>query len=81
LQFIEKLQSEKKYEKLGAVGYVAYLVATSFVQTFRRYCFGGAMCIRFGNSGLLKTIVICHPGSFSQKDLEAISVRIPVFED
>ncbi|KAK7469197.1 hypothetical protein VKT23_003688 [Stygiomarasmius scandens] len=57
-QFIEKLQSEKKYEKLGAVG----------------YCFGGAMCIRFGNSGLLKTIIICHPGSFSQKDLEAISI-------
>ncbi|KAF5369494.1 hypothetical protein D9758_002662 [Tetrapyrgos nigripes] len=58
LRFIEKLKSEKKYTRLGAVG----------------YCFGGSMCVRFGGSGLLDSIVICHPGNFSQKDLDAISI-------
>ncbi|THV01192.1 cytochrome P450 [Dendrothele bispora CBS 962.96] len=57
-KFIENLQSGKKYTKLGAIG----------------YCFGGSMCIRFASSGLLDTIVVCHPGNPSQKELDAISI-------
>ncbi|THV05298.1 alpha/beta-hydrolase [Dendrothele bispora CBS 962.96] len=57
-EFIEKLKSEKKYTKVGAVG----------------YCFGGSMCVRFANPKLLDTVIICHPGNVSNKELDAISI-------
>jgi len=53
-QFILKLKEEKKYEKIGAVG----------------YCYGGSVAIRFaGRPDLLTTAVICHPGRFTVEDV------------
>ncbi|KAK0464596.1 dienelactone hydrolase endo-1-3,1,4-beta-D-glucanase [Desarmillaria tabescens] len=56
--FIERLKAEKKYEKLGAVG----------------YCFGGNAAVRFGGTSLIDTIVVCHPGKVPIGQLKAIKV-------
>ncbi|KAI3607861.1 dienelactone hydrolase endo--beta-d-glucanase [Moniliophthora roreri] len=56
--FIEKLKIERKYERLGAVG----------------YCFGGAACVRLGATGLVNSVVICHPGGFSFQQVLAMKV-------
>ncbi|KAA1469967.1 dienelactone hydrolase endo-1-3,1,4-beta-D-glucanase [Dentipellis sp. KUC8613] len=57
-KFINKLKEEKKYEKLGAVG----------------YCFGGSMAIRIGSRHLVDTVVICHPGPATVEEIKAINV-------
>ncbi|KAK0201716.1 dienelactone hydrolase endo-1-3,1,4-beta-D-glucanase [Desarmillaria ectypa] len=56
--FIERLKVEKKYEKLGAVG----------------YCFGGSVAVRIGGRSLVDTIVVCHPGKLSIGQLKALKV-------
>jgi len=56
--FIKAIQEEKKYEKLGAVG----------------FCFGGAAAIRLGGTDLVQSIVVCHPGPFSMAEAKAIKV-------
>ncbi|KAK0188136.1 dienelactone hydrolase endo-1-3,1,4-beta-D-glucanase [Armillaria mellea] len=56
--FIEKLKAEKKYEKLGAVG----------------YCFGGNVAVRIGGISLVDTIVVCHPGKLPTEQLKALKV-------
>ncbi|EKM51493.1 uncharacterized protein PHACADRAFT_261654 [Phanerochaete carnosa HHB-10118-sp] len=43
--FIRRLRDERKYDKIGAVG----------------YCFGGALCIRLGAAGAVDSLVVCHP--------------------
>ncbi|GLB42236.1 putative dienelactone hydrolase family protein [Lyophyllum shimeji] len=56
--FVKAIQEEKKYEKLGAVG----------------YCFGGSTAIRLGGTDLVHSIVVCHPGPFSMAEAKAIKV-------
>ncbi|KAH0581391.1 hypothetical protein H2248_012478 [Termitomyces sp. 'cryptogamus'] len=56
-KFISAILEEKNYQKLGAVG----------------YCFGGATAIRLGSTGLVQSIVVCHPGPFSIGQAEAIN--------
>jgi hypothetical protein len=57
---VTKLKGEKKYEKVGAVG----------------YCFGGAMCIRLGSTDLFDSIVIAHPGRSNIEQVRAIKVNV-----
>jgi len=56
--FITNLRNEKKYDKIGAVG----------------YCFGGACAIRLGSRNLVDSLVIAHPARFTIKEIEAIKV-------
>lgn len=56
--FIEKIKSEKGYERIGAVG----------------YCYGGAMAARLGSTDLVNTIVIAHPASLTSAQIQAIKV-------
>ncbi|KAJ7574570.1 dienelactone hydrolase endo-1,3,1,4-beta-D-glucanase [Mycena floridula] len=56
--FIEKLQAQKKYEKLGAIG----------------YCIGGSVAVRLGGTDLINSVVICHPGGLSLGQIKAIKV-------
>ncbi|KIL56216.1 hypothetical protein M378DRAFT_172882 [Amanita muscaria Koide BX008] len=57
-EFIPALLQEKKYEKVGAVG----------------YCFGGAQCVFIAPSGLVHSLVICHPGPFGLDEGKAINI-------
>ncbi|KAH7884962.1 hypothetical protein F5I97DRAFT_1881233 [Phlebopus sp. FC_14] len=56
--FIKTLREEKKYSKIGAAG----------------YCFGGTIAALLAPSGFLNSIVICHPGSLTEADIEAIDI-------
>jgi len=56
--FITKLREEKKYDKIGAIG----------------YCFGGSCAIRLGSSDLVNSIVVCHPGPCTVGQIKAIKV-------
>jgi len=56
--FVEKLRSEKKYGKLGAVG----------------YCFGGSVGLIMASKDLLDSVVICHPGTPSKEEINAIKI-------
>ncbi|PPQ72819.1 hypothetical protein CVT24_012895 [Panaeolus cyanescens] len=56
--FIDLIKTQKKYERLGAVG----------------YCFGGSTCVRFGSSDKIQSIVICHPGRFTLDEVKAIKI-------
>jgi len=56
--FINKVKSEKGYERIGAVG----------------YCFGGAMAGRLGSTDSVNTIVIAHPGGLKPAQIRAIKV-------
>ncbi|KAF8272182.1 hypothetical protein EI94DRAFT_1566829 [Lactarius quietus] len=56
--FINKVKSEKGYERIGAVG----------------YCFGGAMAVRLGSTDLVNTIVVAHPGRLKPAQIQAIKV-------
>ncbi|KAI0086560.1 dienelactone hydrolase endo-1-3,1,4-beta-D-glucanase [Irpex rosettiformis] len=58
IEFVKKLKEEKKYPKLGAVG----------------YCFGGSMAIRLGSQDLFDSVVIAHPGGCSPEEIKAIRV-------
>jgi len=57
-KFIPAIQEEKEYEKIGAVG----------------YCYGGSTAVRLGGTGLVQSVVICHPGGFSEVQAKAIKV-------
>ncbi|KIK69561.1 hypothetical protein GYMLUDRAFT_33934 [Collybiopsis luxurians FD-317 M1] len=56
--FIEALQAEKNYGKLGAVG----------------YCFGGIMAVKLAGTDLVNSVVVCHPGSVSEQEVAAMKV-------
>ncbi|KAJ8496664.1 hypothetical protein ONZ45_g12362 [Pleurotus djamor] len=59
--FITGLREDKKYTKIGAVG----------------YCFGGAASIRLASHPeLIDCAVICHPGPHSVKEVERIKVPV-----
>ncbi|KAJ3775514.1 dienelactone hydrolase endo-1-3,1,4-beta-D-glucanase [Lentinula raphanica] len=58
-KFVKDLKAEKKYEKLGAVG----------------YCFGGTLAVSMASTDLLNSVVICHPGSITPEAVEAMKVR------
>ncbi|KAH0581390.1 Protein AIM2 [Termitomyces sp. J132] len=49
LEFIKVIRKEKKYEKIGAVG----------------YCYGGSAAFRIGVTDHVQSIVIFHPGPFT----------------
>ncbi|KAI0317784.1 dienelactone hydrolase endo-1-3,1,4-beta-D-glucanase [Amylostereum chailletii] len=55
---LEKMKAEKKYETIGAVG----------------YCHGGSVAACLGNSPLLSSIVIAHPGQASEAQIRAITL-------
>ncbi|KAG6815851.1 hypothetical protein H0H87_010767, partial [Tephrocybe sp. NHM501043] len=38
------------------------------------YCFGGSTAVRLGSTGLVQSVVICHPGPFSEAQAKAIKV-------
>ena len=57
-KFIRKLRAERKYEKIGAVG----------------YCYGGALGIRLGAAHVLDSLVICHPTIHSADGIRDIRV-------
>ncbi|KAF6759166.1 dienelactone hydrolase endo-1,3,1,4-beta-D-glucanase [Ephemerocybe angulata] len=56
--FFALLKEKKSYEKIGAVG----------------YCFGGATAVRLSSTGLINSVVICHPSSFTIDEVRAIKV-------
>jgi len=57
VSFVKKLQIEKNYEKLGAIG----------------YCFGGGIAARVGAStDLFKSIVLVHPSNPTDDHIRAI---------
>ncbi|KAJ3747293.1 dienelactone hydrolase endo-1-3,1,4-beta-D-glucanase [Lentinula detonsa] len=57
-KFVRELQVEKKYGKLGAVG----------------YCFGGTLAVSMASTDLLNSVVICHPGSVTEAAVQAIKI-------
>ncbi|GJE97180.1 dienelactone hydrolase-like protein [Phanerochaete sordida] len=58
--FLTKLRAEKKYEKLGGVG----------------YCYGGAVCLRLSAAGLLDALVACHPSVNDIESIAALRVPV-----
>ncbi|KAJ6573458.1 Alpha/Beta hydrolase protein [Mycena vulgaris] len=57
ISFVKKLQAERKYEKLGAIG----------------YCFGGGIAIQIGAStDLFSSIVLAHPSFMTDEQLNSI---------
>jgi dienelactone hydrolase len=57
--FIQQLKEQKKYEKIGAVG----------------YWYGGSVCIRLASKpDLLNTVVICHPGKFTIENVKDMKI-------
>ncbi|KAG6901755.1 hypothetical protein C0995_008230 [Termitomyces sp. Mi166 len=48
-EFVKVIREEKKYEKIGAVG----------------YCYGGSAAFRIGTTNLIQSVVIFHPGPFT----------------
>ncbi|KAJ7780628.1 hypothetical protein DFH07DRAFT_792974 [Mycena maculata] len=61
IPFVKKLQSEKKYEKIGAIG----------------YCFGGGVAVHIAStSDVFDSIVLAHPSPPSDDQLKAIKVNL-----
>jgi len=58
VEFVGKVQAEKKYEKLGAVG----------------YCFGGTIAASLGSKDIFNSVVICHPGGLTAEQIRAVKV-------
>jgi len=56
--FIALIKEKKGYEKIGSVG----------------YCFGGATCVRVAGTGLVNSVVVAHPGTFTLDQVKAIKV-------
>ncbi|KAJ3474951.1 hypothetical protein NLI96_g12153 [Meripilus lineatus] len=57
-EFIKKIKEEKGYTKIGAVG----------------YCYGGSAAVRLASKGLVDSVVVCHPGPVSLKEIKAMKV-------
>jgi len=60
IEYTKKLRADKKYEKIGCVG----------------YCFGGGIAIRVGNSGAFDSLVPTHPGNFTLANVKSIKVPV-----
>ncbi|KAJ7634742.1 dienelactone hydrolase endo-1,3,1,4-beta-D-glucanase [Roridomyces roridus] len=56
LAFLDSLESQRTYDKVGAVG----------------YCFGGATVVRLGATGRIHSAVVCHPAPFTIDQLKAL---------
>lgn len=54
-QFIDKLKTEKKYEKLGLVG----------------FCYGGGCVVRLASNPAVSSIVVCHPSGLKKEQIQA----------
>ncbi|KAG6830055.1 hypothetical protein H0H87_009405 [Tephrocybe sp. NHM501043] len=54
--FVKAIEEEKKYEKIGCVG----------------YCYGGSAALRLGSKDFFKSIAIFHPGPFTVEDARSI---------
>jgi len=57
-KFLDGLKEQKKYEKIGAVG----------------YCFGGAILIRLAQKKYFDSGVIAHPGQAKPEHIRAIDI-------
>ncbi|KAK2459314.1 hypothetical protein APHAL10511_008669 [Amanita phalloides] len=57
-EFIHALKREKEYDTIGAVG----------------YCYGGSQAVLIASSGLVNSIVVCHPGSLTVEQIKAINI-------
>ncbi|PPQ71948.1 hypothetical protein CVT25_002826 [Psilocybe cyanescens] len=74
---IHLLRETKKYQKIGAVGYVLTSCIPSASHSSHRsssYCFGGAACVRLGGTNLVDSVAIVHPGNFTLDQVKAIKV-------
>ncbi|KAG6908491.1 hypothetical protein DXG01_004425 [Tephrocybe rancida] len=58
VELVNAVKEEKKYEKIGAVG----------------YCFGGSALARLGGTDLFQSVVIVHPGPYTYEQARAIKV-------
>ncbi|KAI0044409.1 dienelactone hydrolase endo-1-3,1,4-beta-D-glucanase [Auriscalpium vulgare] len=58
--FLERLRTEKAYDRIGAVG----------------YCWGGSMAVRAAAKSLFNTLVICHPGALGEHQIRGIQVPV-----
>lgn len=54
-QIIDKLKTEKKYEKLGLVG----------------FCYGGGCVVRAASNPAVSSIVVCHPSGLKKEQIQA----------
>ncbi|OJA14739.1 hypothetical protein AZE42_03191 [Rhizopogon vesiculosus] len=55
--FIQMIREQRKYEKVGAVG----------------YCFGGSLGVRLASLDIIDSLVVCHPGAVSEAEINAIN--------
>ncbi|KAF8515308.1 dienelactone hydrolase endo-1,3,1,4-beta-D-glucanase [Hysterangium stoloniferum] len=58
ITFARHLKSEKKYEKIGVIG----------------FCFGGAQAIRLCSTDLFDSAVVAHPGTASKAEIQAMKI-------
>ncbi|KAG6829709.1 hypothetical protein H0H92_003744 [Tricholoma furcatifolium] len=56
--FVKVVQEEKKYEKIGSVG----------------YCYGGSAAMRLGTTDVFQSVAIFHPGPFTVEQAKSIKV-------
>ncbi|KAG0700441.1 dienelactone hydrolase [Suillus ampliporus] len=56
--FIKTVREQRKYVKIGAVG----------------YCFGGSLGVRLAPLNVLDSLVVCHPGEVSEAEVKAINI-------
>jgi hypothetical protein len=77
VQFVKRLQKEKKYDKFGAIGSVmAVPLQKSTSHAGTRYCFGGGIAGRIGaTTSLFDSIVLAHPSALPDETIKAIKVN------
>ncbi|EJC97916.1 dienelactone hydrolase endo-1,3,1,4-beta-D-glucanase [Fomitiporia mediterranea MF3/22] len=56
--FIKKIKDEKKYTRIGAVG----------------YCFGGSTLVRLASKDLINSAVVVHPGRITTTEIAAMKI-------
>lgn len=74
---MKRIKEQKKYEKVGVVGYVVGMHISILAHTLvlrPSFCFGGAQIVRLGSSDLFTSAVVAHPGKISTTQIEAMKV-------
>jgi hypothetical protein len=76
-QFVKKVREQRKYDKIGAVGYVSFeRVIPYYLGNYKRYCFGGSLGVRLAPLNIFDSLVICHPGRVSEAEVKGINVGL-----
>ncbi|KAG6816489.1 hypothetical protein H0H93_008053 [Arthromyces matolae] len=60
VEFVAAVKQEKKYEKMGVVG----------------YCFGGASVVRLSSRNIFQAGVVCHPGPFTLDEAKSVKIPV-----